>query len=697
MSGDPEQEYFSDGLTDILITELAKVPGIFVIARQSTDIYKKKRVTIRQVAEELGVQYVLEGSVQKAGDSVRINSQLIDALKGHHLWAERYDRPLKDAFAVQDEIARKAVTAIKGEVQWRLPAQEATTAEGFDYFSRGFAHHNRVTKEDTALARQMFEKAVELEPQWPTAWALLAGTHRVDFLFRWSKDPRRSLERSAELAKKALALDDAHPGANANLGSTYLYQKEHEKAIAYGRKSVAFSPNSSSLKVLLAQTLNYSGQPEEAVELVQRAMRLNPRYPGWWLYQLGQGYRLSGQYDKAIAALKEAVVRIPKLPRPRLWLAIAYSQTGEIDKARDQVEKVLELRPKFSAKVYARVNPYKNPADLKRDLDALRKAGLPENPPLPLPKKPSIAVLPFTNMSGDPEQEYFSDGITEDIITDLSKLPTLLVIARNSTFVYKGKSVDIRQVARKLRVRYVLEGSFRKAGQKVRITAQLVDGTTGHHAWVERYDREFKDIFALQDDITQKVVTAMEVKLTEGEQARIARRQTDNVEAYLYYRRGVERMRRYTKLDNAEARQLLEKAVELDPNFGAGWALLATTHYIAARFRWSENPAQDRARAEKLAQKALTIDESDSGAYRVLNILFLDKRKYEKAIAYGEKSVALAPNHAFNTATLAMTLRYAGRPEEALGLVKRAIRLSPNPPVFFLRVLGDTYRTMGRY
>ena len=378
LSGDAEQEYFSDGLTETLITELAKISGIFVIARTSTFVYKKKPVKIRQVAEELGVQYVLEGGVQKVGDRVRITAQLIDALKGHHLWAERYDRPIKDTFAVQDEITRKIIAALNVEMQFRISAQGATTAEGLEYFFRGMEHIHRVTKDDNALARRMFEKVVELEPQSATGWAPLAATYRIDFLFRWSEDPRKSLKRSTELAEKALALDETHAGANANLGGTYLYKREHEKAIAYGRKSVALSPNSSDLLVLLAQTLNYSGQPEEAVELIKNAMRLNPRYPGWWLYQLGQGYRLSGRIDKAIAALKEAVVRNSNLPRPRLWLALAYSRKGEIEKARGEVAKVLRLRPKHSAKFYAQVNPYKDPEDLKRDLDVLRKAGLPE-------------------------------------------------------------------------------------------------------------------------------------------------------------------------------------------------------------------------------------------------------------------------------------------------------------------------------
>ncbi|MFQ5916014.1 MAG: tetratricopeptide repeat protein, partial [Nitrospinota bacterium] len=301
------------------------------------------------------------------------------------------------------------------------------------------------------------------------------------------------------------------------------------------------------------------------------------------------------------------------------------------------------------------------------------------------------------NMSEDPEQEYFSDGITEDIITDLSRLPNLFVIARHSTFTYKGKPVKVKQVAEELGVRYVLEGSFRKAGQRARITAQLVDATTGRHVWAERYDREFKDIFALQDDITEKVVMAMEVKLTTGEAARIARRQTDNPEAYKLFRRGLDQFRRFNKVGNAQARRLFEKAVSLDPNFAAVWPMLAMTHLVSARFGWSADPARDYARAEELVRKALAIDDSNSDAYRVLGQIFLEKRQHEKAIAHGEKSVTLEPNHSINTLLLGRTLIYVGRPEEAVELFKRGMRLSPYYSTTFLRFLGNAYRMMGQY
>ena len=262
----------------------------------------------------------------------------------------------------------------------------------------------------------------------------------------------------------------------------------------------------------------------------------------------------------------------------------------------------------------------------------------------PLPEKPSIAVLPFTNMSDDPKQEYFSDGITEDIITDLSKISGLFVIARNSSFTYKGKSVMVQRVGRELGVRYVLEGSVRKAAGRVRVTAQLVDAKTGSHLWAERYDRNLKNIFAVQDEITKKIVAALDVKLKREEAARDFRRMASNAEAYDYLLRGRRFLHRSTKEGNTLARAMFDKAVKLDPRWAAGWTFLAWTHAQDVRFRWSEDARESLQEAEDLAQTALALDDSFPGTFSLLGDLHLIKREHGRAITLGRKAVALAPN-----------------------------------------------------
>ena len=315
----------------------------------------------------------------------------------------------------------------------------------------------------------------------------------------------------------------------------------------------------------------------------------------------------------------------------------------------------------------------------------------------PLPDKPSIAVLPFTNLSGDPNQEYLSDGLTEEIITALSKTPKLFVIARNSVFAYKGKSVKVAQISEELGVRYVLEGSVRKAGDRVRITAQLIDATTGHHLWAERYDRGLKDIFDLQDEITLKMIIALQVKLTDGQQARLLAKGTNNLDAYLKLLQGREQFYRMNKEDNALGRQLIEEAIALDPDYANAYAYLASTHMIDAWLGSSKSPRGSLTQAIELAQKAIALDESDANAHGLLGYLYMMIRQHEKAIAVGERAVALDPNSANAHAWLGNNLYWAGRPEDAIPLILKAIRFNPIPPTWCLFTLGMAYRETGRY
>ncbi len=315
---------------------------------------------------------------------------------------------------------------------------------------------------------------------------------------------------------------------------------------------------------------------------------------------------------------------------------------------------------------------------------------------LPLPNKPSIAVLPFANLSGDPEQEYFSDGITEDLITDLSKLSGLFVISRNSVFLYKGRAVTPEQVSQELGVRYMLEGSVRKASNQVRISAQLIDTTTGYHLWADRYDRELQDIFAVQDEVTRKIVTALQVKLTEGEQKRPRRQPTNNLDAYEYFLRGLEYYWRRTREANAQARQMFERALALDPNFATAHAWLSRTCVVDWMFQWNEDP-QILERASAQAQRAAVLDDSLVVAHQTLAYVFLLRKQFDQAIVEAERAVTLDPNDADACVTLGEILSCAGRPQEAVGLVEKAMRLDPHYPASYLFALGQAYYLTGRY
>ncbi|MBI3300655.1 MAG: tetratricopeptide repeat protein [Deltaproteobacteria bacterium] len=315
---------------------------------------------------------------------------------------------------------------------------------------------------------------------------------------------------------------------------------------------------------------------------------------------------------------------------------------------------------------------------------------------LPLPDKPSIVVFPFVNMSKDPDQEYFSDGLTEVLTADLSRISSLFVIARNTAFTYKGKATNVQDVGRELGVRYVLEGSVQKADNQVRIVAQLIDATTGGHLWIERYDRPLKDIFALQDEIVQKIVTTLKLQLTVWEQGYSVRKRTDNLEAYDAFLRGMEFIVRNTKEAVAQARQLWEKSVALDPQYAEAYAFLGYTYFVEWARRYSVDP-QTLEQASALGQQAVALDDSLPIAHSILSLVYAQKRQYDQALAEGERAIALDPNNADSYMGQANVLIVAGRPEDAIKMMAQAMRLNPHSQPMYAFQLGWAYSFVGRY
>jgi adenylate cyclase len=302
-----------------------------------------------------------------------------------------------------------------------------------------------------------------------------------------------------------------------------------------------------------------------------------------------------------------------------------------------------------------------------------------------LPDKPSIAVLPFLSMSADPEQELFADGMTEDITTSLSRIPELVVISRNSTLVYKGSAADIRQVGSELGVSHVLEGSIRKAGGRLRITAQLVETQGGKHVWVDRYDRDLDDIFTIQDEITRNVVVELAVKLVDGEVARAIAGGTDSIEAWELIRRAGIILSARARYDSEAAKRLIDRALELDNNFAAAWTTLGWVYWVESSRKWCDDPEQSM-------QKAL---EAGHMAYSLLGHVYMSRGEPEKALEMGEKAIALAPSDSYAMALQADRLIESGRVDEGIRMMKKAIRLCPFPPAWFLFILGMGFHLRG--
>ena len=314
---------------------------------------------------------------------------------------------------------------------------------------------------------------------------------------------------------------------------------------------------------------------------------------------------------------------------------------------------------------------------------------------LPLPDKPSIAVLPFINMSGDPTQKYFCDGITEEIITALANIPLLFVIARNSTSFYKGKPIKVQQVGRELGVKYVLEGSVRKVADRIRITAQLIDSTTGGHLWAERYDRNLIDVFDLQDEITLKIITALQMKLARGEQANIWVGATNNLSALEKYCQGLEEL--WSLGNHIRAKQFLEEATDLDREFLPPYVSLGWCHMLDYWLNLTDPPEPSMEKAFELAKKVIALNDSIAPAHSLLGKICLNKKLYEEGIAEGKRAVALNPNEADCHAHLGIILSFSGKPEEAMYWFRKAFRLNPMPPYFYFAYLGMAYNIMGLY
>jgi adenylate cyclase len=311
--------------------------------------------------------------------------------------------------------------------------------------------------------------------------------------------------------------------------------------------------------------------------------------------------------------------------------------------------------------------------------DRVAEASHTPEPTLALPDKPSVAVLPFTNMSGDTEQEFFADGIAEDIITALSRYPSLFVIARNSSFTYKGRAVDVKQVGRELGVRYVLEGSLRKAGNRIRVTAQLVEAETGKHVWAERYDRDLADIFALQDEITEAVTIAIAPAIADAEQHRAMRKPPESLDAWAAYQRGLWHSSKATADDNALAQKFFQQAIDLDPTFSGAYVGLAIAQAQAADFQ-TRGRAETMNSTEVLARRAVALDGADAEARSLLANTLWCRGDYEGALAEAERAMAMTPNLAFAHHMFGTTLIFSGSPKEGLAALERSIRLDPRHP-----------------
>jgi adenylate cyclase len=381
MSGDPEQEYFSDGISEDIITDLSKIAGLTVIARNSSFTYKGRSVDVREIGRELGVRSVLEGSIRRAGQRVRITAQLIDATSGSHLWAERYDRDLTDIFAVQDEVTTQIVGALKVTLspaeKARLVEKEPSNIAAYDCVLRGREimlgkEKNRETFEEAVT---FFKKALELDANYSQAYASLGFAHMFDYQNRWSDDPDKSLKLAREYSQKAIDNDPNEPMAHGAAALTAIFERDFDRAQAEVDRTLALNPSSALAHNLLGTIRSYSGRPLEAIPAIEQAMRLDPAFRPQFLHFLGIAYLLAGKYETAAAMLRQRILLVPNTDFSRAVLAATLGHLGEIEEARRVWAELMKINPKFSFSAYIGRQPMR-PDDAERVVAGLAKTGL---------------------------------------------------------------------------------------------------------------------------------------------------------------------------------------------------------------------------------------------------------------------------------------------------------------------------------
>ncbi|MDP6805731.1 MAG: adenylate/guanylate cyclase domain-containing protein [Rhodospirillales bacterium] len=381
MSGDAEQEYFSDGIAEDIITDISKISGLFVIARNSSFAYKGETVDVKRVARELGVKFVLEGSVRKAANRVRITAQLIDGSSGGHLWAERYDRVLEDIFAIQDEITRNIVAALKVELdldeRQRIGGPATTSIEAYDLALRARELLLRHNRKDNVEATKLFERSIELDPDFITAHAELALVLYTAYLNGWNDDTEATLQRGRRLASRAVELDPSDPQGHWALAYGRLWTRDLAGAIEAIERAAALGPNYAEAYASRGYILSYASRPADAIESLEKSMRLDPQHPRIWLHFLAHAYFIAADYDEAAALLERRIRLQPETDISRVLLASCYGHLGRPRDAGDQWAEVLQINPGYSVERKARVLPYADPADWERFVEGLRKADVP--------------------------------------------------------------------------------------------------------------------------------------------------------------------------------------------------------------------------------------------------------------------------------------------------------------------------------
>ncbi len=685
LSNDPKQDYFADGITDNLTTDLSRIRNSFVIARNTAFTYKGKAVDAKEIGKELGVRYVLEGSVQRDGNRVRVNAQLIDAESGAHLWADRFEEDLADLFKLQDDVVARLANTLGYELTKAEAEKSAhsTNPDAIDLTMRGWAIVNSPgrDKAEHDAARSFFEQALKLDPRNSEAMVGLALVRLHSNVSGWSAAPTDAPAAQIDLLAKASAINPDYAAIYYVKSYALFLMKQFPEAVEAAETAVNLDPNLAVAYMWMGAAEFPEGHCDQAIAHIRQAFRLSPRDPGdgLWYYNLGNSELCRAHDDAAVDGYKRAIDAGFRVWIVYAWLAAAEASKGNDIEAKSALAEARRLNPRLTSVKWYMTNW----VWVRRFLDGLRKAGLPEDEGPRL----SIVVLPFQNLSGDAKQDYLADVLTDELTTYISRIPGSFVIARNTAFTYKGKPTDVKEIGKDLGVRYALEGSVQPTDKRIRTNAQLIDTETGAHLWAEEFDTDKTDLLQTEDEIVTRLARTLQLQLADIEAARLERSRPSNPGAQeLALRCAVifDNLASFIGKEADAASQLCERALQADPNNTVALVTLAHKYsWLVSTFQTTDRKA-DLARAEEMTARALAIEPTNPMAVFVRAHNLMVAGQLAEAHNAAERALALSPTLMDAYVILDLTSLFAGHAEKVIETADKAIRLSPRDPQMFI-------------
>jgi serine/threonine-protein kinase len=700
----------AEGLTEEIVTGLSRFSYLKVVSRSSTSRVANESVDVRSAAKELGARYVMDGSLRQAGSKLRLAMQLVDAVSAAHLWAETYERTFSPeaVFELQDDLVPRIVSTVADRygilcynmsdlVRSKSPDQLTP----YESLLRCIGYAYRLTPEEHATARTCMERGVQQAPSYADGWAILSFVYSDEYGFGFNEQPD-PLGRALQAARRATEAAPSNSLSQAALAKTLFFRKEFPAFRTAAEQAVSINSMDGAQLAMVGTILAYSGDWERGCALVERAMELNPRHPAWYRFPFFYNAYRQGDYVGALSvALK---INMPGFFAVYEVLTAVYGQLGQQDAASQNLREMLKLIPNFGEIARALKSKWFDPELVEHVLDGLRKAGLeiaenkssdslerrgtftdkprqPENISGAAPAK-SIAVLPFVNLSADKNDKYLSDGMTEELINALAKVPGLRVPGRTSCFAFKDKTdADIfRKVGDQLHVGTVLEGSVRKAGDQLRVTAQLINASDGYHLWSKNYDGDVKDIFNFQSNVAEQVVQALQVHLGAEAARVLSKKPTENLEAHRLYLLGRYEFGKYTQAGWNNAIAYYEQALQLDPEFALAYCGLADNYAYMGSVVMPEKEAIEK--EKEFAQKALALDPELAEAHMSLALALISDFDWQNGLKEFDRALELNPNLAFAYELQAWTVNGLGRFDEAVAKTRKAVELDPLNPFF---------------